>query len=215
LIVPDESEPLVIPVDPSGAEYLSFAPAISGWAIFLAPRQDLTADNFRRFFVRFGPATDGDQRPKIVIREVHVAFAESVGARALRDLPIARLEAAVNQPAHYEAVRQRLMPPSVISDFIPGGHGDWLYAGPPKPTAPPLRLAVPQGRPKPDGFYQQVAEVFGYLTTVSQRPANVLAEANDVPTTTVHGWVKEARKRGFLPSGERARRALGRVAKGS
>lgn len=63
----------------------------------------------------------------------------------------------------------------------------------------------PEGRGRPDSFYEQVVERFTYLATVSQRPATDLAEANGVPTTTVHGWVKEARRRGLLPAGERSR----------
>jgi len=32
-----------------------------------------------------------------------------------------------------------------------------------------------------------------------------LAEANGVPVSTVHRWVKEARRRGFLPPGRPGR----------
>jgi hypothetical protein len=62
------------------------------------------------------------------------------------------------------------------------------------------------GRRKPDRFYEQIAERFAYLATVSPRPAMELAKANGVPVTTVHGWVKEARRRGLLAAGERARK---------
>ena len=207
LLVSDDSDALVVPVDPTGSEYLSFAPAHSGWAIFLAPQQDFASDGLRRLFVRFGAASDAEERPKLLVREMHIAFAEGVGGRAMRDLPLARIEAAVNQPAYYEMVRRRL--PAANAVIVPQSWGEsarWLYAPPPAPSTPTLKLALPEGRPKPDEFYRRVADVFAYLTTVSPRPANDLADANGVRVTTVHGWVKEARRRGLLASGERARR---------
>jgi hypothetical protein len=207
LLVSDDSDALVVPVDPTGSEYLSFDPTRSGWAVFLAPQQGFSGDGPRRLFVRFGPARNAEERPKLVVRETHIAFADGVGGRALRDLPLARIEAAVNQPAYYETVLRRLPAASAVMVTPPWGEGaSWLHVGPPAPSAPGLKLALPEGRPKPDDFYQQVADVFAYLTTVSPRPANELADANGVRVTTVHGWVKEARRRGLLASGERARR---------
>ena len=35
------------------------------------------------------------------------------------------------------------------------------------------------------------------------RPAVELATANDVPVSTVHAWIKEARRRGLEPYGQR------------
>jgi hypothetical protein len=65
------------------------------------------------------------------------------------------------------------------------------------------RLRVPEGQPKPDSFYREVARVYGEVSLSSPRPARVIAEANDVLPSTVHGWVKEARRREFLAPGER------------
>jgi hypothetical protein len=69
-----------------------------------------------------------------------------------------------------------------------------------------LQLRIPEGQPKPDSFYQEVARLFGEIAVNSPRPAAVLAEANDVKPSTVHGWVKEARRRGLLAPGERQAR---------
>jgi hypothetical protein len=130
----------------------------------------------------------------------------------LKDLPLARIEAAVNQPTYYGEMSKRAARPN--ADMIPfpwpaGPIPAWWIAAPTPRRAPRLKLKVPAGRPKPDEFYRQVADRFGYLATVSQRPAQNLAEANQVDSTTVHGWVKEARRRGFLPAGERSRRGKG------
>jgi hypothetical protein len=67
------------------------------------------------------------------------------------------------------------------------------------------RLKIPAGA-KPDSFYQQVAKTYSHLARGSNRPAVELAEVNDVPVTTAHRWVKEARRRGFLPPGQKGRR---------
>ncbi len=70
-----------------------------------------------------------------------------------------------------------------------------------KPTG---RLKVPGSRVKPDEFYEQVARVYTQLAGSGPRPAAVIAEANGVPASTVHRWVREARRRGLLSAGERA-----------
>jgi hypothetical protein len=67
------------------------------------------------------------------------------------------------------------------------------------------RLKIPDGT-KPDSFYQQVAKIYSHLARGSNRPAVELAEANGVPVTTTHRWVKEARRRGYLPPGQKGRR---------
>lgn len=67
------------------------------------------------------------------------------------------------------------------------------------------RLKVPPGA-KPDDFYKRVAEVYQELAGWSNRPAVELAEANSIPLSTAHRWVKEARRRGHLPPGRKGRR---------
>jgi transposase-like protein len=218
---PGEDATFVVPVTPDGKEWLSFLPGRHGWANF---RSELYASIERAVFVRFGvdrplPATKQDGMYRIdadhpnvraagaVIREVHLAFREGVGPRAMRDVPLSRIEAAVNQPAYRAAVLERCSREDVImAPFNPDGPVDWWRARPERTRRRPnLKVRVPEGRNRPDSFYEQVAERFSYLTTVSQRPATELAEANDVPVTTVHGWVKEARRRGLLPTGERTK----------
>lgn len=58
-------------------------------------------------------------------------------------------------------------------------------------------------RSKPDGFYRDVARLHTELRAAgNRRPAHELAEANDVPVSTVHRWMKEARRRGVMPGTE-------------
>jgi hypothetical protein len=71
---------------------------------------------------------------------------------------------------------------------------------------PRARLRVPNSKPKPASFYRQVAAVYTGLAAHSRRPVVELAEANAVPWSTAQRWVKEARRRGFLPPGQKGRR---------
>jgi hypothetical protein len=60
--------------------------------------------------------------------------------------------------------------------------------------------------PKPDDFYEKVAIAYERLSVRSNRPAAEIAEAIEVPLTTVHRWVKRARQLGYLPPGQKGRR---------
>lgn len=188
---------------------LVFAPDGSGWAIM--PTLEGMAPGLRH--IRFARLSPGGP---FIAREVLVAFLPGTGTQTLRDLPLGRLEAALNRPeerARLEAVipvtpsveLTRPFPEDLATDE---GMPWWIYEVP-RPRAPRLRLKGAHDRRKPDEFYSRVAECFGYLAITSTSPAEDLAAAQDpaVPVTTVHGWVKEARRRGLLAAGERSRTA--------
>jgi hypothetical protein len=166
-----------------------------------------------QIFLRFAHASEA---AAFAVREIHFAFYAGLGTRSFPELPIGRLEAAVNRPEHHAALAERIKPTDTTTITVPFPEEEytdedwpwWMYKVPPKPCAPRLKVKIPDGggRRKPDRFYEQIAERFAYLATVSPRPAMELAKANGVPVTTVHGWVKEARRRGLLAAGERARK---------
>lgn len=81
-----------------------------------------------------------------------------------------------------------------------------LEAIPKAPRLGNLRVPPAPRQPKPDAFYRRVAEVYERASVLSPRPAQLVAEANGVPVSTVHGWTKESRRRGFLQPGARVRR---------
>ncbi len=113
-----------------------------------------------------------------------------------------RVEAVSSAEATLEQVALDLMVPPALS---PPSHQDPPVAlG--RGRLPSLRLRVPDGQPKPDGFYEHVARLYSMLSERGPRPAVALAEANGVAVTQVHGWIKEARRRGLLAPGERAKR---------
>lgn len=67
-------------------------------------------------------------------------------------------------------------------------------------------LDMPATTPYPPDFWQQFADVYQSLSYVYANPAARIAEANGVPATTVHSWVRRARERGALPPAEHGKR---------
>ncbi len=200
-------------------EGLIFAPDGSGWAAY---RTGQAAPRLLTVFARFGRVKPD---PRFVVRRlllesgaVDSKTSESplyvpggIDARDLRSVPLGRLTAAVNRPGEYERVAALLQDHEAESMPFPEdlwtaeGWPWWVYA-PAKPRSPRLKVKVPAGHRKPDSFYQKIGERFAYLSVVSERPATELAEANGVPTTTIHGWVREARRRGLMGPSERGTR---------
>jgi hypothetical protein len=50
----------------------------------------------------------------------------------------------------------------------------------------------------PADFFEQVASAYGKLAAISNTPIVQLARANDIPPSTAHRWIKEARRLGLL-----------------
>jgi hypothetical protein len=163
--------------------------------------------------VRFGA---DDERGPATVREIFTSWPRGITSRMLREVPLERLENAVNRHGTMQELMPRFLGISrlgVWSDEpLVEGQSWWLL---------PVHeddiqwvdlsrgywLEVPRGYGRPDSFYAEVAELYGRAVLASDRPANEIAEANEVPVTTVHGWIKEARRRGHLPPGTNNRRA--------
>jgi hypothetical protein len=122
-------------------------------------------------------------------------------ADLLRAIPVGRLEATANAQL------------AVVDDAVVA-----LPARRPRPVLPPegdpagwetsdpagavhRHPSESPGRGRPDHFYREVAVVYLDYAQDSHRPAVDLAERHEVPITTAHRWIKEARRRGFLPPG--------------
>lgn len=140
---------------------------------------------------------------RLVIESLYVGpGSEPLGASLLRRLPLGRIEAFVNGNRDVAAnVRSRL-----------GGRAGKLaavdatlateLADPPVP--PSLEVEVPPTRDRGDEFYYAVGQAYGRALALGHRaPARALAEANKVPVTTVHRWIKEARRRGMWAPSDR------------
>jgi hypothetical protein len=110
----------------------------------------------------------------------------------LRSIPVHRIEAA------YNSIENQGMARKSIDQRICLGTGHSVAA----PTD--RRIAVPAGGKYPDAFYRSVAMLYQSLVVAGERPAPVIAEANAVPVSTVHRWIKEARARGILAPARKA-----------
>lgn len=126
-------------------------------------------------------------------------------ADLLRAIPIGRIEAAAN--AQLAVTHESIDTPPVLNPrlrpLVPPVAVDagWEMI---EPTLAVSRIAQATGgrsQGRPDGFYREVADVYLDLAQGSPRPARDLADRHGVPVSTAHRWVKEARRRGFLPPG--------------
>jgi hypothetical protein len=127
-----------------------------------------------------------------------VQFADwRVTARDLRNFPLGKIEVWINQLAQQgrvDPVEARLS--DAVAFGITAGSATWVDKLPEAPAT----------GAKPDEFYRRVGEIYGKAAVVSTQPAKDLAVAWELPTTTVHRWIREARRRGHLPPAEQGRR---------
>ncbi|SNR82354.1 hypothetical protein SAMN04488107_0062 [Geodermatophilus saharensis] len=183
-----------------GSEALTFDPqGPSGWAAYHSPATHRSGFAVQ---LRFGPV-DVEPTSPLQIYELHLATHRdrtSWNSPLLRTLPFGRMVAAINRDSVRDQLRPLLMPANTIETHGFSPRTAWTLppASPPTMPAPELKLEVPEDRRKPDEFYARVADAYLAQATISNRPAHDLAEANDVPKSTAHRWLKEARSRGLL-----------------
>lgn len=158
-----------------------------GWVAYTAPNKRFAT----RLHVSYKPTPD-----RWVIDAVQFADFR-ITARDLRDFPLHKVELWINQLVQQGAVdvlNAKLS--DNVAFAITEGTATWA------PKLPP----APAKGPKGDDFYRFIGEVYGKAATVSTRPAAELAKLWEVPVTTVHRWIREARRRGYLPPAEPGRR---------
>jgi hypothetical protein len=147
-----------------------------------------------------------NEHGRLVITELYLAR-ERVDSAALRALPLGRIEALANSLPIAEEIRAKLKEPlrPGVEPLSPEPRQRWEPREIISPTPHLLHLAVPKGT-KPDSFYKEAAELYAELAIRSRRPAADLAERSGVSVASVHRWIAEARRRGYLPPAERGRR---------
>jgi hypothetical protein len=107
-------------------------------------------------------------------------------AEKLRDVPLARIEAAVNaNPSLHEWLDQAI-PPAIVP---------WRRSR----AAQRPRLERPARRRLDDSFFQQVADAYQAAVANGLPPSKTLAAESETPAGTVNRWIGEARARGLLP----------------
>ena len=125
----------------------------------------------------------------------------------LRLVPLGRVEALINHPQRTQQIHARLDEgtgsfEAARNHFSTTGRVAAEIVGEQLLKKAELKLprAGAQG-PKSEEFYRRVADMYGRLVAEGSRPAAAIAEANAVPVTSVHRWIREARARRFLPPG--------------
>jgi len=118
---------------------------------------------------------------------------DPITSQLLRELPTARIEAAINQRLFAMKRVEAITGGKII---LPSGRKvserDLL-----KPLADPKRT--------PD-FYELVALQHGRLTQQGDKnPSATMAQISSVALSTAQGWITKARDRGLLPPGRRGR----------
>lgn len=156
----------------------------------------------------------GEERQRFVVLEVHIVAGSStdpeVTGTTLRSIPLGAIERAINGPGVRDRVEAHVRSPGPTytpSDFGPArrSFADLLAEIEEHPSRPSRVLTIPKKKPRPDEFYASVAELYTWLAGPggSRRPAVDIAHDNDVPASTVHRWLREARARGLMAPGQR------------
>jgi hypothetical protein len=125
-------------------------------------------------------------------------YVAPLAQEVLRALPLRRIVAAV---AASEPLRQQLE--ARIDEDVPKVGSDAFrkaLSGYPHPELPLLQR--PAGRNLSDEFYAAVADRYRDAVARGLNPRSAIASAADVSNDVAGRWVREARKRGFLPPTE-------------
>jgi hypothetical protein len=194
-------------------------PLGGGWIVVAS------AESQHRLSLRVEEREDGRLR----IVELVLFDAGGLSGTMLRDLPLGAWEAQMNAPEVAALLRTRFaedhpygmddlefehnafdltpMPLEVddgaLEFHFPGAGHEPAVAIPLEPQLDLGASGMRAGK-RPDDFYRGVAEAYSWLAGHGHRPAPALALINGVPPTTIHRWVKEARRRGLLGPGRRA-----------
>jgi hypothetical protein len=131
-----------------------------------------------------------------------------IDVAALRAVPVAWIETEANMPDVYWQLYNRLFD-SVHLELIEGNdpgleqfvRGADIADIEPAAVhrAPFVRLPkVPAGAAYPDTFYERVAVAYRAYMRMGVAPAQRIAEDSSAPVSTVHRWIREARRRGHL-----------------
>jgi hypothetical protein len=150
------------------------------------------------FYVRFRPDGQDGWKPQGTL---HV---RPLSPETLRAVPLKRIVLAVeaSEPLRNALARRFAESvPEVGSDEFDAlwAQASWIH------EEPPLILERPKGRALPDEFFAKVAETYRAATIRGWPPRTAVAEAAGVSTDVAGRWVREARKRKYLPATKQGR----------
>jgi len=125
----------------------------------------------------------------------------------LRQVPVARIEALSITNPDFSPKREGSEHGPMTKGLIQlrnAASQEMINEAHRKAHAPRKSLTRPDGT-NPDAFYSQVADAYREVLQDTGKVAVVLAKEANVPVGTVHRWILEARRRGFLPSARQGR----------
>jgi hypothetical protein len=146
---------------------------------------------FASFFVRFRP--DGQSGWSLD----GALYVPGLSPVTLRALPLNRIQLAVNaSDSLRKALARRLQEPvpEVRTQEFVGAFTSWVH------EEPELALERPKGRALSDDFFAKVADTYRSAMTRGLPPRTAVADAAGVSTDVAGRWVREARKRKYLPA---------------
>jgi hypothetical protein len=146
-------------------------------------------------------ASRADDRLRVGAVELRSLGRRRLDVGAWRSFPLAMVESVANLPAYRETVLAHLR------DDDPDRHGkpveDWT---PGRKSRKPVLPGRPETGRYPDRFYERLADLYRHHVERGDPPAQRIADDEGVPVTTVHRWIRQSRRRGFLrPAGARGR----------
>jgi hypothetical protein len=152
--------------------------------------------DFKPFYVRFRPDRSDGWSPHGTL------YVPGLSPETLRAVPLKRIALAVEASKSLRdalARRCREHVPEVGTPEFYDVFTGWVH------DEPPLTLERPKGRALPDEFFAKVAETYRAATIRGRPPRTAVAEAAGVSTDVAGRWVREARKRKYLPGTEQGK----------
>jgi hypothetical protein len=149
---------------------------------------------------------EGGPDGRLVVRSVELqSHADRLDVEQWRAFPLARVESEANQPDMYQLLweHRHMKPPTDDPRLEINARA--MAAKRRLPMRSLHEWTELPGK-KPDAFYKQVAARYRYYVAHGMAPAKEIAEDSDLPVTTVHRWIREARRRKLLePTSTRGR----------
>jgi hypothetical protein len=171
---------------------LTLHPARGGWM-----RVELGDDNRLLIMLRFGVQPNGRFAVEEAVVKVIGPEPNQIDVAAWRSVPIAEATTRANLPEYRSVIAEHLNDDNAEVE-IGAGAEDVQPVLRVRRTGHAYRLPQVYGRKFPDSFYERVARAYQTAVDAKKPPGKTIAEANDVPATTVARWVREARRRGLL-----------------
>ncbi|SRR6266511_2424985 len=171
---------------------LSLAVGNGGWVRAQFTLRDLPKQTV---YVRFAPV--GDRWRAVELR------LDNPSQELLRAIPLSRIEHAVNASERGYAVAGPVVFGLAVGHENPSpadlrAH----FKDKRRRIVSPVKLERPTTRRLTDDFYKDVARAYTAAVEAGRNPRKALAEASATPADTVARWIRETRRRGYLPPAE-------------